>query len=164
MPGRSNVFPSGPVTALAIDPFGQVAEENRIATRSLVPGGYSWKSIVAKHTLVSDEAPGPRMIGIGTWRHRPRSGVRLGVCVRIPAQRQFDESAGGRTMHIRSRMVARTHDVIDLQLFDIRLFSPKTDLPASLKVLSFPSNHHVVCIVAGMLDFFDVCIMFYRVR
>src|SRR5437868_1732789 len=56
----------------------------------LVPRGYSWKSIVAKHALVSDEAPSPRMIGIGTRRHSPRSGVRLRVCVRIPTQRQFD--------------------------------------------------------------------------
>src|SRR5689334_11763396 len=81
---RSNVLASRPVTSLAIDAFGQVAEENRIAARVIVSLGYSRIAVVTKHAFVGDETAGPRMIVIRARRHGPASGGR--TWVRVPAQ------------------------------------------------------------------------------
>ena len=127
-PGGSHMLASRSVTPLAVDAFGQVARENRVAAGRFVACRDSRNSVMAKDTLVRYEAASPRMIGIGTRRHRPGSAG----FVRIPAQRQLDERSRGSAMQIGPRMVARAQDVIHLHLFDVGFFSRKADLPAPL--------------------------------
>src|SRR6185369_5703280 len=105
------------VTALAIDTFGQVVGIDRVAPGSIV----AWRdiriAIMVKHALVGNEAPGPRMIGVGTRRHAPMTGSlrsKPGLRpFRIPAERQFDQRSPGCAMQIGSGMITRTHDVIN---------------------------------------------------
>jgi hypothetical protein len=139
-PGGSNVLAARSVASLAVDSFGQVAKENRVAAGRFVPNGYSRNSVMAKDTLVRYEAAGPGMSGIGTRRHRPGSAGQPGT-LRIPAERQLNERSSGRAMQVGPRMVARPQDVIHFHLFDIRVLSRKTDLPAPLIEFAVAANH-----------------------
>jgi hypothetical protein len=61
-PGGSHMIASRSVAPLAVDAFGQVARENRVAARRFVPCRNSRNSVMAKDTLVRYEAASPRMI------------------------------------------------------------------------------------------------------
>ena len=66
-----DVFAAGAMTALAVDALREFAGENGIAAGRLVSGGNLRNAVMAEHALVGDEAPGPRMLGIGARRHVP---------------------------------------------------------------------------------------------
>ena len=156
--GGPHMVASGSVAPLAVDAFGQVASENRVAAGRFVPCRNSRNSVMAEHALVGDEAAGSGMIGIGTRRHGPGA---TGF-VRIPTQGQLDESSGGRTMQIGPRMVARAQDVIHLQLFNVRFFSREADLPAPLIEIAIAADHCVVSIGQRVIEFVTFVIS-YRV-
>src|SRR6185369_10820624 len=101
LPG-AHVLAPGAMTALAVDALRKVPHEDRRAVGGLVSGRNLGIPVMAEQALVGSQAPRRRMTGIESRIHPPISAP-----FRIPAERQFYQCPAGRTMQIRSRVVAR---------------------------------------------------------
>ena len=102
-------------------------------------------SVVAKHALVGNETPGLRMMRIEPRTHRPVSGP-----LRVPTQGQFDQRSPLGAMQVRPRMIAGTHHVVDLHVFDVGVCSVEAGLPASLVEGSVMNSHRIMRSGQGM--------------
>src|SRR5204863_5670369 len=122
---RANVLAAGTVASLAIDSGRKLTNENGLAAGRLVVRRNLRIAGMAEDALVRGEAAGLRMRGIEARTHAPATPL-----LRIPAERQLDEASARSAMEIGPRMGAGSHDVVDLQLLDVGLFTAEADLPA----------------------------------
>src|SRR5207247_5659734 len=107
----------------------KIPRENGLAAGRLMARRDLRISRMAEHALVRSQAPGKGMQGIVTRAHTPITAF-LGV----PAEWKLSQTSARRAVQIRSRVAARAQHVVDLHLFDVRLFPAETDLPAALIV------------------------------
>jgi hypothetical protein len=92
------------VTALAVDPAGQFAGRCD-----------GWIAVVAEQALIGDGSAEVEVIGaIVAGAHRPVSAT-----VRVPAYREFDESAVGAPVDVGTGVVTGAGDVMDLAIEDV---------------------------------------------
>ncbi len=86
------------------------------------------------------------MTGIESRAHRPVS-----TPFRIPTQRKLDQCSPICAMQVGPRVIARTHHVVDLHVFDVGVGSVEAGLPAPLVVGSVTNRHRIVGAGKGMV-------------
>ena len=150
----ANMLAAGAMTALAVDAFREVAGEDRVAAGGLVAGGNLRNRRYGRTCTYRRRSGGcadDRNRSPATWPSDPPDAPCRRP-FRIPAERQFDQRSARRAMQIGSRMIARAHDVIDLQLLDVGFFAVEADLPAPLIVLAVAESHRKVRVGEGVVE------------
>src|SRR6188508_1952168 len=100
----------GSVAPLAVDTLGKGSWKYRLCAAGVGSFGNLWVAIVAEHALEGDPAPEVLMVGAVVARiHRPITAL-----FRVPADWQLNNTAIGLLTQIRSGMISRTHDKVDL--------------------------------------------------
>src|ERR1700704_2074829 len=98
---------------------------------------------MGRHAIFIDEPAEIHVCGtVVAGAHRPITAA-LGV----PTHRHLQESPVGGTVKERSRVIARTYDVIGLKLEDVAVFAVESDLVTPL--IEFPAALHHRVMTAG---------------
>src|SRR5271154_234003 len=101
-----------------------------------MPGWDGWIGVVAEHAVIADFSTDWQLTDVVAGIHGPGAAF---FCV--PRERKLDQNATGGAMQKSSDMVARAHDVIDLQILSVVRLTVITDLPASLNPASVSRDH-----------------------
>src|SRR5213079_1667504 len=107
------------VAPLAIDAFGQRTLIYRLGKRHVVSCRDLWISVVAEHAVIRNLPAEAFVIApVVTRIHSP-----VAALFGVPSERKLDQVVARGPVQVYARVVAGTHDEIDLLLHDV-------DLPA----------------------------------
>ena len=134
------MFAARTVTPLAIDTFRNTSGEHGFGTRLAALRRNVRNAVVTEHATVRD---GPCEAGmiltIVAGIHRPFDG--RSAVFRVPRKRKFHESVAAGPVKERLRVIAGSHDEVDLFLETVRLLPVETDLIPPLVKPSGPLDH-----------------------
>src|SRR5580658_7499500 len=128
---------AGSMAPLAIDPFRQRSRVDGLRERLVMSLRDLRISVVTEHAIVAYWATEAVMVGTVVARiHRPVASF-----FRVPTERQLGQRTAGGPMQVRARMVAGSHDEVDLLFHHIHRFAREIHLVAALIVFAIAPEH-----------------------
>ena len=148
---RLDMRSARPVTALAVDAFGQLLREDRPVKIRIYPQRACVAlriAVVAEHALRLDGAEEVLLVlSVVARTHCP-----VALAFRVPGHRELDQLPIRGSMQEGARMIARADYVVDPLFRHVRLFAIKATLRPALEELAIPFDHFVAHAGKAMID------------